>query len=293
MLSHIPFTALRAFEQVAEHLSFTRAGQALHVTQSAVSQQVAQLEERIGKRLVERTGRTLRLTANGQTLAAACQQSFGLLEAAVRRIAGGSDAKGVYIKVPPTFAMKWLMPRLPRFQVQHPQIESHVSTSLQPADFDTENVDVSMQRAADPDPELHAIPVLEERGMVVCSPKLWGKRGARLSALEGMTQLVSVNRRDDWPMWLEQARSPGLRPGSQLEFGFSLLVYQAAVEGLGVAVAQPEFVEEELRSGRLIAPFRTVLSTGNRYFIVCPAPRRHAAAVARFLSWVEAELKLR
>ena len=139
MLSHIPFTALRAFEQLAEHLSFTRAGQALHVTQSAVSQQVAQLEERIGKRLVERTGRTLRLTANGQTLAAACQQSFGLLEAAVRRIAGGSDAKGVYIKVPPTFAMKWLMPRLPRFQVQHPQIESHVSTSLQAADFDTEN----------------------------------------------------------------------------------------------------------------------------------------------------------
>ena len=253
MLSHIPFTALRAFEQVAEHLSFTRAAQALHVTQSAVSQQVAQLEERIGKRLVERTGRTLRLTANGQTLAAACQQSFGLLEAAVRRIVGGSDAKGVYIKVPPTFAMKWLMPRL----------------------------------------VLLAREVAPVRGVVVCAPKLWGKRGARLAALEGMTQLVSVNRRDDWPMWLEQAGSPGLRTGSRLEFGFSLLVYQAAVEGLGVAVAQPEFVEEDLQSGRLIAPFRNVLSTGKRYFIVCPVSRRHAPAVARFLSWVQADLRVR
>jgi LysR family glycine cleavage system transcriptional activator len=292
MLSQIPFTALRAFDQVAEHLSFTRAAQALHVTQSAVSQQVAQLEERIGKRLVERSGRTLRLTAHGQTLAAACQQSFGLLEAVVRRIAGGSDAKSVYIKVPPTFAMKWLMPRLTRFQVQHSQIELHVTTSIQPTDFDTENVDVSMQRGVDPPRELHAIPVLEERGMVVCSPKLWGKRRAELSALQGMTQLISVNRRDDWPLWLNQAGGGELRAERRLEFGFGLLAYQAAIEGLGVAIAQPEFVEEELRTGRLIAPFRNVISTGNTYFIVCPASRRRAPAVARFLSWVEAELRL-
>lgn len=163
MPSHTPFTALRAFGQVAEHLSFTRAAQALHVTQSAVSQQVARLEQRLGKRLVERTGRRLRLTAHGEALAAACQQSFALLDSAVRRIAGDSGANGVYFKVPPTFAMKWLMPRLPRFQVQHPHI----------------------------------------------------------------------------------------------------------------------------------APFRNVLSTGKRYFLVCPPSRRHAPAVARFLSWVQAELRMR
>ena len=77
-----------------------------------------------------------------------------------------------------------------------------------------------------------------------------------------------------------------LPAGKRLEFDFGLLAYQAAAEGLGIAVAQPEFVKEELRSGRLVSPFRNVVSTGNRYFIVCPASRRYAPAVARFLSWV-------
>jgi len=184
----------------------------------------------------------------------------------------------------------WLMPRLPRFQVRHPQIELHVSTSLQPADFEAENVDISMQRAVEPDPVFHAIPVLEERGLLVCSPKLWGKRPSRTSELDGMTLLESVNRRDDWPSWLERAGATKMRPGNRLEFGFSLLVYQAAVEGLGVAIAQPEFVQEELASGRLIAPFREDFFTGKRYFLVCPPTRRHAPAVARFLSWVQSEL---
>jgi LysR family glycine cleavage system transcriptional activator len=181
LMQQLPLTALRAFHQVAEQLSFTLAAQALHVTQSAVSQQVSQLEQRLGKRLVERSARSVRLTENGEALAAACQRSFAVLESALQRIAGGSDANALNFKVPPTFAMKWLMPRLPRFQVRHPQIELHVSTSLQPADFEAENVDISMQRAVEPDPNRHAIPVLEERGLLVCSPKLWSARSGRLS----------------------------------------------------------------------------------------------------------------
>jgi LysR family glycine cleavage system transcriptional activator len=105
-----------------------------------------------------------------------------------------------------------------------------------------------------------------------------------------MTLLESMNRRDDWPSWLQQAGATTIRLGTRLEFGFSLLVYQAAIEGLGVAIAQPEFVQDELASGRLISPFRKVFSTGKRYFLVCPAARRHAPAVARFLSWVQSEL---
>ena len=214
-----------------------------------------------------------------------------MLESALQRIAGGNDGNVLTFKVPPTFAMKWLMPRLPRFQVRHPQIELRVSTSLQPADFEAENVDISMQRAVEPDPAFHAIPVLEERGLLVCSPTLWGGRSARLSELDGMTLLESGNRRDDWASWLEQAGTTKIQPANRLEFGFSLLVYQAAVEGLGVAIAQPEFVQEELASGRLVAPFRKVFSTGKRYFLVCPPSRRHAPAVARFLSWVQSELR--
>jgi LysR family glycine cleavage system transcriptional activator len=290
LLHHVPLTSLRAFQQVAEQLSFTRAAQALHVTQSAVSQQVAQLEQRLGKRLVERSGRSVRLTEHGEVLAAACQRGFSVLESALQRIAAGHDANVLTFKVPPTFAMKWLMPRLPRFQVRHPQIELRVSTSLQPADFEAENIDISMQRAVEPDSNVHAIAVLEERGLLVCAPKLWGNRTAKLSALEGMTFLESVNRRDDWTSWLDQAGAAKMRPANRLEFGFSLLVYQAAIEGLGVAIAQPEFVQDEIASGRLTAPFRKEFSTGKRYFLVCPLSRRHAPAVARFLSWVESEL---
>lgn len=290
MLSRIPFAALRAFHKVAEELSFTRAAEALHVTQSAVSQQVAQLERRLGKRLVERSGRALRLTPNGEMLAAACQRGFGLLETALQKIVGGDESDSLHFKLPPTFAMKWLMPRLPRFQVRHPHIELDVRTSVQPADFGAENLDVSMQRGVEAPPDLHAIAVLEERGLLVCAPKLWGGRKARLAELDGLTLLHSMNRRDDWAAWLKEAGASNVRPGKRLEFEFSLLVYQAAVEGLGVAVAQPEFVQDELANGRLVAPFPQVVATGKRYFIVCPPERRHRPAVGRFLSWVQSEL---
>jgi DNA-binding transcriptional LysR family regulator len=290
LFRQISLGSLRAFQQVAEQLSFTRAAQSLHVTQSAVSQQVAQLEQRLGKRLVARSARSVRLTEHGEALAAACQRSFTVLESALQRIAGNTDTNALNFKVPPTFAMKWLMPRLPRFQVRHPQIELRVNTSLEPADFEAENVDVSMQRAVEPDAGSHAIAVLEERGLLVCSPKLWAGRSSRLSELDGMTLLESVNRRGDWSSWLEQAGAAKVRPANRLEFGFSLLVYQAAIEGLGVAIAQPEFVQHELASGQLISPFRKVLATGKRYFLVCPPSRRHSPAVARFLSWVQSEV---
>ena len=282
----LPLTALRAYHLVAEHLSFTRAAEALHVTQSAVSQQVAQLEERVGKRLVERSGRVLRLTPHGEILAAACQKSFSTLERTLHQVSRGADGHVLQFKLPPTFAMKWLMPRLPGFQVLHPQLELHVSTSVQPVDFESEDVDIGLQRAAAPDPGLHGISVLDERGILVCSPRLWGKRKKGLAALESMTLLRSANRRDDWPLWLKLMGTPDLKPVNQIEFSFSLLMYQAAIEGLGAAIAQPEFVEDDLASGRLVAPFEQVISTGRKYFLVCPARSRHEPAVARFLSWV-------
>jgi LysR family glycine cleavage system transcriptional activator len=277
---------LRAFEKVAQHRSFTRAAEALHVSQSAVSQQVSQLEERVGKRLVERSGRTLRLTPHGELLAAACQRSFSALERALQQVSrGGSQA--LQFKVPPTFAMKWLMPRLPGFQVLHPQLELHINTSVNPVDFDSEDIDIGMQRAAQPDPALHAISVMDETGILVCSPRLWGKRKSRLPELASMTLLVSANRTNDWPLWLDFMGARELAPANQIEFGFSLLMYQAALEGLGICIAQPEFVQDDLASGRLIAPFPGIVSTGRKHFLVCPERRRHEPAVAQFFSWVQ------
>lgn len=290
-MSILPLTALRAFEKVAEHLSFTRAAEALHVTQSAVSQQVAQLEQRVGKRLVERSGRSLRLTPHGELLATACQRSFTALERVLQRISRGGDGQALHFKLPPTFAMKWLMPRLPGFQVLHPQLELHISTSVHPVDFESEDVDIGMQRAAQPDPGLHAISVMEECGILVCSPRLWGERGARLAELASMTLLHSANRPDDWPLWLELVGAPALKPANQIEFSFSLLMYQAAIEGLGVCIAQPEFVEEDLSSGRLVAPFHQLVSTGRQHFLVCPARLRQDQAIARFFAWVQSGAK--
>lgn len=291
-MSTLPLTALRAFEKVAEHLSFTRAAEALHVSQSAVSQQVSQLEERVGKRLVERSGRTLRLTPHGELLAAACQRSFTALERVLQQISrGGSQA--LQFKLPPTFAMKWLMPRLPGFQVLHPQLELHINTSVQPVDFESEDVDIGMQRAAEPDPGLHAISVMDETGILVCSPRLWGKRKPQLAELESKTLLLSANRRDDWPLWLRLMGVPDLQPANQIEFSFSLLMYQAALEGLGICIAQPEFVEKDLASGQLIAPFPEMVSTGRKHFLVCQERRRHDPAVARFFSWIQSGAEAR
>ncbi len=278
--------SLRVFEAVGRRLSFTRAAEELLVTQSAVSQQVSQLEARLGRRLIERRGRALFLTADGEALQAACQRGFALIDSAVQRIAAGDGADRLRLKVPPTFAMKWLMPRLPRFQVLRPQLELGLSTSVQPADFETENIDISVLRAANPDPALHSVPVLVERMQLVCSPRLWDRRRSRLAALDGLTMLHTVNRRDDWDSWLRQAGGEDIRRGAQLEFDVSLLVYQAAVEGLGVAVVQPELVEDELATGRLIAPFDMIYPTGRTYYLVCPQSRLRVPVVAHFLQWI-------
>jgi LysR family glycine cleavage system transcriptional activator len=123
---------------------------------------------------------------HGEALAAACQRSLAVLESALQRIAGSGDAHALNFNVPPTFAMKWLVPRLPRFQVRRPQIELRVSTSLQSSRPRTSTSRCSELEA---DRAFHAIPVLEERGMLVCSPKLWAGRPGRLSELGGMTAI--------------------------------------------------------------------------------------------------------
>lgn len=284
-MSQLPLSALRAFDKVAEHLSFTRAAQALHVTQSAVSQQVAQLEDRVGRRLLERAGRTLRLTPHGEQLAAACQRSFNTLEVAMRRVSR-SDVQALQIRLPPTFAVKWLMSRLTHFQLQYPDLELRISTSVDPVDFDHEDVDIAMQRAAHPDPGLHAVPVLQERGILVGAPRLWGRRRPKPADLRSMTLLCSANRPDDWAAWCAAMGQADLQPAGRIQFGFSLLMYQAALEGLGVCIAQPEFVEEDLAAGRLVAPFGTVVASDRWHYLVCPARIRHEPAIARFFSWV-------
>lgn len=287
-MSNLPLTALRAFEKVAEHLSFTQAALALHVTQSAVSQQVTQLEARLGKLLIERSGRRLRLTANGELLAKACAKSFSSLESTLQQISRHGDVMSLRFKLPPTFAMKWLMPKLSSFQVLHPTLELKISTHVQPVDFETEDVDIGMQRAQATDRGLHAEAVMDERGILVCSPRLWGNRLADLDELRAMTLLCSVNRSEDWNLWCQLMGAPTLMPGNQIQLGFSLLVYQAAIEGLGFAIAQPEFVEDDLAAGRLIVPFQGVVTTPRKHFLVCPADLRHQSAVSAFFSWVQA-----
>jgi DNA-binding transcriptional LysR family regulator len=284
-MAQLPLSALRAFDKVAEHLSFTRAAQALHVTQSAVSQQVAQLEERVGRALLERSGRHLRLTPHGEQLAAACQRSFGTLEVAIRRVSR-QDREALQVKLPPTFAMKWLMPRLTHFQMQYPELELRISTSVDPVDFEHEDVDIALQRAVDSDPQLHAVAVLEERGILVGAPGLWKGCKPHLSDLKEKTLLSSGNRQEDWSLWCAAVGQPNLQPVGKIQFGFSLLMYQAALEGLGVCIAQPEFVEEELASGRLVAPFANVVTTGKRYYLVCPSRIRNDPAISQFFSWV-------
>lgn len=287
-MSQLPLTALRAFEKVAEHLSFTRAAQALYVSQSAVSQQIAQLEERTGKRLVERSGRGLKLTPQGEVLATACQHSFGALERALKRVSRGGG-RSLHVRLPPTIAMKWLVPKLMGFQLQNPDLELQISTSVQPVDFDIEDVDIGMQRAAQADPRLHAIPIMDERGILVCSPTLWVGRTGNLSELSSMTLLRSANRQDDWALWCKGMNAPELAPAKHIDFSFSLLMYQAALESLGMCIAQPELVEDDLAAGRLVAPFPQVISTGRKQFLVCPARLRHDPAISSFFAWVQSK----
>lgn len=286
-----PLRSLRAFEAAARHLSFARAAEELHVTPAAISQQIKILEDHLGLALFRR-GTKVTLTKPAAAALPLVSDAFDRLERATDRLRVGSDGGPLVLTAPPSFAARWLIPRLERFQARHPDIELRLAASTRLVDFDTEDVDLAIRYGAGHYPGLHVERLKTEAMVAVAHPRLAETvrqpedlLTATLLHNDGMNWDPTY---PDWPRWLAEAGIVAEAPLRLRPFGDANLVIQAAVAGLGAALVWHTLVTEELETGRLVALFPTRPLT-NAYHLVCPRKHLDSPKVAAFRDWVREE----
>jgi LysR family glycine cleavage system transcriptional activator len=286
-----PLNALRAFEASGRYSSFTGAAKELLVTQGAVSRHVSLLEDWLGVKLFLRTSRGIELTRKGESYIRALSNAFDQIDDATREVRDEADGAVLRLKLPPTFAMRWLVPRLTRFHRQHPKIAIQIVTSHEPANFRLEDVDVSVHSHPYPPEGQGHRRLFREVLMPVCSPALLvsGPALAEPKDLARHTLLSSRNRPMDWSRWLVEAGQPELDTSGRIDFDNAALAYQAAIDNLGVMIAVRELVEDDLRSGRLVAPFDLQVTTPGAYYLAYSQAAAKSPQLTAFEAWLMEE----
>jgi LysR family glycine cleavage system transcriptional activator len=286
-----PLNAIRAFESAARNASFTRAAQELSVTQGAVSRHVSALEGWLGVKLFARTQRGIALTTKGSAYFRSINSALDQLDHATRQVQRSPDEKLLRLKLPPTFAIRWLVPRLARFHALHRDIDVQITTSHDPPDFDREDIDAAIHSNLDPPSGAGFRHLLGEVLQPVCSPGLL-ERGPPLAEPRDLVQhvlLCSLHRPHDWPAWLTAAGVASIDGNNGLKFENAALAYQAAIDELGVTIAQRALVADDLRAGRLVAPFSLSVRTSGAYYLAYPPQRPKSERLIAFEDWLLTE----
>lgn len=287
-----PLTALRAFEAAARHLSFTRAAAELHVTQTAISHQIKTLEAHLGLRLFRRLPRALLLTEEGQTYLPAVRAAFDQIAAATERLTTSGSGGTLTVSVLPSFAAKWLVPRLGRFRADHPEIDLRISATWHLVDFAREDVDLAIRLGRGVYPGLHVDRLLGEETFPVCSPALiGGSRPLKAPADLGKHTLLHDDATRTWRLWLEVAGVSDVDPERGPIFNDSSMLLQAAIDGQGVALGRSALVAADLAAGRLVKPFDVVLPFDLAYYLVCPEASADRPKIVAFRDWLLAEAR--
>ncbi len=277
---------LKVFEAAARHLSFTRAARELNVTQGAVSRQIKLLEQELQTILFHRRHRHLALTAQGKILAPALTRALEIMAGAVARLE--NQHQDLSLKVHPTFAIRWLIPRLHRFQALYPDIQVRLTTSGVNADFSRENFDAGITHLGEDQPGVTRQILLKERLIPVCSPKLITARRPLKSPKDLKHHMLLHNSPDlrEWTAWADQHGMEDLSLERGQIFEVDDAALQAATAGLGVALGDLFLVREELASKRLVAPLgRSPIKTGNYYFS-WPNFNRDSKGIKAFRDWL-------
>ncbi|MCE1114714.1 MULTISPECIES: LysR substrate-binding domain-containing protein [Pseudomonas] len=274
-----PLTAFRYFDVAARTESFVRAAEQLHVTHGAVSRQIRLLEESLGLELFERRNRAIFLTRAGRELHGTTQAIFEQLQGTVQRLQQQPPDNVLVVSCEPTIAMRWLIPRLPRFHANHPDLQLHLVAAGGAVDFARSGVDLALRRDDFHwDRQLHSLKICDEWIGPVGAP---GRESPRL--------LHSATRPSAWPDWLRLS-GQGIAQRERSEFEHFYLSIQAASAGLGLAMASALMVRDELDSGQLQAPFG-FLRDGSSYHLLSPHPLDDGSKRQRFAQWVSGECR--
>ncbi|TKV70322.1 LysR substrate-binding domain-containing protein [Rhizobium sp. AU243] len=280
----LPLNGLRAFEASARHLSFTRAAIELCVTQAAVSQQVKGLEKRLGVSLFQRLPRGLKITAEGEALLPTVTSSFDQMATTLDRIEAGQVRELLFLGVVGTFAVGWLLPRLNAFQKQHPFIDVRVSTNNNRVDMAAEGLDFAIRFGQGSWHGTDAFRLFEAPLSPLCTPKLAETLKTPTDLMEAT--LLRSYRADEWSNWFAAA---GVTPAAQVNAGIvfdtSLGMMEAALQGLGVALAPPSMFSRHLASGAIIQPFPVTISLGS-YWLTRLQSKPPTPAMQAFSDWM-------
>lgn len=285
-----PLNPLKVFEVVARTSNLTTAANELRVSQSAVSRQIAVLEEYLGVQLFTRERVGVRLTEVGEAYAQRIGPAFEEISEATKFITQKYSDNVIRLRTYTTLTARWLIPRLPRFNVQYPDVEVTIENSSAPLDFGTEQCDLAIVFGDGNWPDADASLLLEDVIEPVCSPAFLESAlgSARLlEALHGKRLLISKYRKNDWPAWLAHAGlSDVYNKAEKMIFSSSILTWQAAMDGLGIAIGQQHMLDADIQSGRLVRPFSNPLKTGKGHYLVTPSLQRYSGKIASFKDWL-------
>ena len=285
-------TALKAFEAAARHQSFTRAADELFVTQAAVSRQIRELEETLGRSLFHRLHRKVELTEAGATLAAAAQRAFEGIEAAILRIGGSAPESLPQISVEPPFAMRWLLPRLGQFNQRHPDIDVVLDPDFAVVDLTGSGVELAIRFSEDqsswPGTAVH--PLAEVWGAPVMAPRLLSG-GSPLGSPADLVHytLLHEEDRECWARWFRDAGLPDLAVRRGPVFKDATHAIEAAVLGQGVVLGDPILTGDDVAAGRLVLPLPQKSRFG-AYWLVTPEGGAQSPGARAFARWLLDEM---
>ena len=287
-----PLNAARAFEAAARHLSFTKAAGELNVTQAAISHQVKLLEETLGVALFRRLNRRLLLTDAGQAYLPPLRDALDAIAAATERLRSGGETGPLKVTTLHSFAVKWLLPRLPSFQQRHPEIDVMVSSGHDLVDLARDDFDLALRYGKGDYPTLHVDFLMDEVIIPVCSPSLVEgdpplREPADLRHHTLLHDLVRGTPEDsDWVYWLEYAGVTDVDAARGLRFSDANMAIQAAIAGQGVALTRRAIAQDDLEAGLLVQPFGPTLATPWQYRALTLPENADRPKVRKFREWL-------
>lgn len=288
-----PISALRAIEAAARHLSYTKAANELFVTQSAISHQVKHAEQLWGFKLFERHGRALQLTEAGNALVPIIRDFLQRINATVNELTEKEDniSNALNVTLLQSFALKWLIPRLGNFNQAKPDIDIWISTSDTLVDFQNSDIDAGIRLGYGKWEGLYSEHLLNEYLIPVCSPEFIHKFGMPSTPADLLDYpLLRRGAIDILPRWRDWFRSAGVNATElpkAAQFPETGMAVQAAIDNQGVALARCTYVLEDIKAGRLVRLFPTIISKENLgYYFVCQVGRENEDKINDFRNWL-------
>ena len=282
-----PLNSLKSFEAAGRLLSFTAAANELNVTQAAVSHQIKVIEDYLGVSLFDRYPRRLALTEQGKALLPEVIEAFDLVSNAVASINREQFSNALSVRLAPSFAAKWLSPRLKYFWLQYPEIDLRLYHTHSAVDFEREEIDIAVTYGKGKWPGVVSDKLLSLDFSPVCSPSFM-TNDKPLTDLGNLRYYALLHDADYecWDDWLKLAGVNDINAKRGTVIDDTNVLIQAAIDGQGIALGSSTFVEDLLESGRLVKPFDVTLVNEFAYFVVYPEAHLKNPAVLAFRDWL-------